>query len=134
MTEGLSILCVIITHMATKDTHLAQYRAFKQTADLPGASPQGRVEMLFLAAYHLIDACAARKNVHIDKHQRVRHELEANPVIFGERTGDIWSAFQEIETRLRPKFVYGSSWRKKDLEAVLEKFSFIETVCLEVLG
>ena len=134
MTEELSVLCVIITHMTTKDAHLAQYRAFKQTADLPGASPQGRVEMLFLAAFHLIDACAARKNVHIDKHQRVRHELEVNPVIFGEMTGDVWSAFQDIETRLRPKFVYGKGWNKQDLEAVLRKFSFIEKACLEVLG
>ncbi len=119
--------------MATRATHEAQYRDFKETANLPGVTPQGRVEMLFLAAYHLIDACAAVKNVHIDKHQRVRHELEVNPSIFGAQTKEVWSAFQDIETRLRPKFVYGRSWREEDLNAVIEKFSRIERTCLEVL-
>ena len=42
-------------------------------------------------------------------------------------------AFQDIEARLRPKFVYGKNWRKQDFEAVLEKAARIEGICREVL-
>ena len=35
---------------------MAQYRAFKETADLPGAAPPSRVELLFLAAYHVTES------------------------------------------------------------------------------
>jgi len=126
-------LCVIITHMTTYAAHLTQYKDFRRGAELEANPQQLRVESMFLAVFHLIDACAARKNVHIDKHQKVRHELEANLAIFGERTADVWSAFQDIETRLRPKFVYGRNWRQEDFASVFEKARQIETICEEVL-
>src|SRR3972149_7586577 len=93
--------------MPPLDRHLAQYRAFKETADLPGASPQGRVELLFLAAYHLIDACAAKRGQHINKHQNVRRELERNPVILGERAGRVWRTFNDLQGDFRSKVGYG---------------------------
>lgn len=120
--------------MATQGQYLAQYRDFKRGSELEANPPQLRVEAVFLASFHLIDACAARRNVHINKHQRVRYELERNSVIFGERTEEIWLAFQDIESRLRPKFVYGKSWKPKDLQAVFEKAARIERICQKVLG
>jgi|SRR3990170_318192 len=120
--------------MTTRPRHLAQYEDFKKGAELGANPPQLRVEAVFLAVFHLIDACAASLNVHIGKHQRVRYELERNPAIFGERTEEIWLAFQDIEVRLRPKFVYGKNWRQEDFESVFEKAAQIERICQEVLG
>jgi len=129
----LKYLCVIITHMTSEAGHLAQYKDFKKGAELEANPVQVRVESWFLATFHLIDACAARKNVHINKHQRVRHELTANPSIFGKHTEAVWMAFQDIEARLRPKFVYGKNWQKADFQAVLKRAGQIQSVCLEVL-
>jgi len=119
--------------MTTLDRHLAQYRAFKETADLPGASPQGRVELLFLAAYHLIDACAAKGGQHINKHQNVRRELERNPIILGERTGRVWRAFNDLQGDSRAKFVYGGRWTERDLAEAVRSFETVERLCLEAL-
>ena len=120
--------------MATRMDHLAQYEDFKRGSELEANPPQLRVEAAFLASFHLIEACAATRNVHINKHQRVRQELERNPAIFGDRTEEVWLEFQDLETRLRPKFVYGKSWRPQDLDAVFEKAARIERICREVLG
>ncbi len=120
--------------MASRARHVAQYRDFKRASELAANPPQVKVESIFLATFHLIEACAALHSVHINKHQRVRQELERNPVIFGDRTEEVWLAFQDLEKRLRPKFVYGKSWRPSDLEAVFEKAARIERICQEVLG
>ena len=120
--------------MTTRAVHLGQYKDFRRGADLEANPPALRVESLFLALFHLIDACAAGKNVHIDKHKIVRRELQANPSIFGARTREVWSLFQDIESRLRPKFVYGRNWKQEDLEAAFEKAAQIEEICREVLG
>ena len=119
--------------MSSEEGHLAQYKDFKKGAEMEENPLQVRVESIFLGIFHLIDACAARKNVHINKHQRVRAELKANPAIFGDRTDEVWKAFQDIETRLRPKFVYGKSWARGDFDAVLEKSGRIEGICKEVM-
>lgn len=120
--------------MATLERHMAQYRAFKDMADLPGANPPGRVETLFLAAYHLIDACAARRGQHINKHQNVRRELERNPVILGDRTDRVWRAFNDLQGDLRARFVYGGRWTEKDLREAIEAFGTVERLCLEALA
>jgi hypothetical protein len=120
--------------MTSRARHLAQYQDFKGGAEMEANSPQLRVEAIFLAIFHLIDACAASHNVHINKHQRVRYELERNATIFGGRTEEVWIAFQDIETRLRPKFVYGKSWRPEDFKAVFDRAARIEEICREVLG
>ena len=119
--------------MATLEMHMEQYQAFKQTANLAGASPQGRVEMLFLAAYHLIDACAAKKGQHINKHQNVRRELEANPIILGQRAREVWRAFNKLQGDYRSRFVYGGRWTNEDLKEAVEAFETIERLCLEAL-
>ena len=120
--------------MATFEMHMEQYSAFKKSADSPGVTPQGRVEMLFLAAYHLIDACAAKKGQHINKHQNVRRELEKNPLILGERTGKVWRAFNDLQGDCRSRFVYGGRWTKEDLRIALDAFGTIELLCLEAIG
>lgn len=91
------------------------------------------MEVLFLAAHHLIDACAAKHNVHIGKHQLVKKELEANNRIFGKSTEAVWRSFHELERRLRPKFMYGSTWTAKDFERAKQLFETIEARCREVL-
>ncbi len=83
--------------MTTVDGHLAQYEDFMKAANNEDDPPPARVEALFLATYHLIDAYAAHKGVHINKHQRVRPELKRNPAIFGEATEEVWMTFQDIE-------------------------------------
>ena len=119
--------------MATLERHMAQYLAFKEMADLPGANPPGRVELLFLAAYHLIDACAAKRGQHINKHQNVRRELERNPVILRERAGTVWRAFNDLQGDFRPRFVYGGKWTAADLAEAVRAFETIERLCLEAL-
>src|SRR2546426_1608363 len=119
--------------MATLDRHIAQYKAFKETADLPGATPPSRVELLFLAAYHLIDACAAKKGQHINKPQNVRAELEKNPIILGERTNRVWRAFNDLQGDFRAKFVYGGRWTEKDLAAAIRSFETVKRLCQEAL-
>lgn len=119
--------------MATFERHMAQYKAFKDMADLPGATPPGRVELLFLAAYHLIDACAAKRGQHINKHQNVRRELERNSVILGDRTDRVWRVFNDLQGDFRAKFVYGGGWTEKDLAAAIRAFETVEQLCLEAL-
>lgn len=119
--------------MATFERHMVQYRAFKEMADLPDANPPGRVELLFLAAFHLIDACAAKRGQHINKHQNVRRELERNPVILGERADKVWRAFNNLQGEFRSKFVYGGKWTASDLAEAVRAFETVERLCLEVL-
>lgn len=110
-----------------------RYKRLRSDALRSEISEELRVEAFFLAAFHLIDACAALHNVHIGKHQNVRKELEANDRIFGLKTADVWKSFQELETRIRPKFVYGSRWTAKDFERAKRVFESIEALCQEAL-
>jgi len=119
--------------MAAKEAHLAQHRLFRGDGFRESNSLPTRVEALFLAAYQLIEACAASENVHIGKHQHVRSELTENDRIFGVRTEAVWRGFQELETRVRPKFIYGTRWTDRDFETALDLFDALERVCLEVL-
>ncbi|HLF06810.1 MAG TPA: hypothetical protein VI893_06540 [Thermoplasmata archaeon] len=119
--------------MPKLDTHREKYRSFKADAERKENSVEIRAEAYFLASYHLVDACAARHNVHIGKHQRVRSELEKNDMIFGKDTGQVWKLFQALDTAYRPKFVYGDSWSERDFVRVREVFEELETVCLKVL-
>lgn len=112
---------------------MAQYEAFKETANLREANPPSRVELLFLAAYHLIDACAAKRGQHINKHQNVRVELERNPIILGDRTDRVWRAFNDLQGDFRAKFVYGGRWAAKDLTDAIRSFETVERLCLEAI-
>lgn len=113
--------------MAQLKVHLAKLDALRADGSREDLSPELRAEALFLAAYQAIEAAAARVNVHFGKHQNVRRELEANAEIFGESTEEVWRAFQDIETRLRPKIVYGQNWNKRDLAEMARLFELIES-------
>jgi len=115
--------------MTTRDTHLNQYRDFRKGADLEANPPPVRVDALFLATFHLIDACAAAKDVHLDKRKNVRRELESNHSIFGSQTKEVIAAFQELESGLRPKFVHDRSWRPEDFDTAFSKAAQIERIC-----
>ena len=120
--------------MGDLDNHLKLFEKFKADAEKEDLFEGTRVEAYVLAAYHLIEACAAKNRVHINKHQKVRSTLEENEHIFKEETEKVWRAFQTIENQLRPRFSYGFSWTKKDLEDVIENFQTIEKICKGVLG
>ena len=120
--------------MSQQREHLRHYEALRADAYREENSQEIRVEALFLSSYHLIEACAAKYGIHINKHQRVREELDANWRIFGENTVKVWTAFQDLENRVRPGFVYGSSRSKADFRQAMHLFESIEDICMGVLG
>jgi hypothetical protein len=119
--------------MSSLETHIRKARAFRDGAakvDEPGL----RVEAWFLSAYHFIEACAAKRRFHIQKHQRVPDELQQNPAILGPRTSEVVDAFRYLDHHARAKFVYGNSGTRADLEKARKSFEAIESICQEVLG
>ncbi len=120
--------------MSQQHEHLRHYETFRADACREDNSQEIRVEAFFLSAYHLIEACAAKYGIHINKHQRVREELDANWGIFGENTVKVWTAFQDLENRVRPGFVYGSSHSKAGFRQAMQLFESIESICKGVLG
>jgi len=116
--------------MSTFEKHYELYENFKLDAEKNDLYAGTRVETYFLAAFHLIEACTALEMVHINKHQLVRKSLENNKHIFQDETEAIWRNFQTIENKIRPKFVYGASWRPVDLDEVKKCFNDIEIICM----
>lgn len=119
--------------MSRLETHLDKARKFQEGAER-ATSPEVQVESWFLAAYHLIEACAAKHRVHIQKHQRVPEELKRNPGIFGNRTAEISEAFQYLDGEARAKFVYGASGTDEELGRTRASFETIRRRREEVLG
>ena len=119
--------------MSQMRQHLGHYERFRADAYREENSQEIRVEALFLASYHLIEACAAKFGIHITKHQKVREELGANEGIFGSRTEEVWSAFQELENRVRPGFVYGTKRTQADFQKAVRLFEAMEKLSKEVL-
>jgi hypothetical protein len=68
-------------------THKEMYNKFKRDAENRGLFDATRAEAYFLAAYHLVEACAAKSRVHIHKHQLVRKRLEENELYLGRKPG-----------------------------------------------
>jgi len=120
--------------MGSKDNHFTLYQKFKQDATNKQNFEGTRVEAYFLSVYHLIETCAAKERVHINKHQHVRTMLTNNTFIFNENTEKVWTNFQQIENQLRPKFTYGFSWTEDDMKTVESCYQTIEKICLEKLG
>ena len=119
--------------MGTLENHLDLYRNFKKDAVNKDNFEGTRVETYFLSAFHLIESCAAKERVHINKHQRVRQVLEENKFILEDEAEIVWRNFQRIENQLRPKFAYGFSWTNKDMSEVEKHYRVIEKICLEKL-
>ena len=87
--------------MASVEIHQTKYEIFKHDAENPDVSSPLRIEAYFYASFHRIESVVAAFGIHINRHQHVRRVLEAQPDIFGTETRTIWSAFQELETRIR---------------------------------
>ena len=118
--------------MSRFETHLAKARKFQEGADR-ATSPEVQVVAWFLAAYHLIEACAAKHRIHIQKHQRVPEELRLNPGIFVERTKEVSRAYQYLDGETRAKFVYGASGTDEELELARSSFETVRRLCEEAL-
>ena len=119
--------------MGTFKNHKNLYLKFKKDDEVESLSIPSRVELYFLSIFHLIESCAAKNMVHINKHQKIRKLLEDNKTIFKEETENVWKIFQKIENKLRPKFTYGFSWTEEDFEAMKDMFLKLEDICLKVL-
>jgi hypothetical protein len=117
--------------LGSYQNHFELYKKFKKDAENPDNYEGTRVEAYFLSSFQLIEACAAKEHVHINKHQNVRTVLEQNRFIFGDNTDVVWRSFQKIENQFRPKFAYGFTWSKDDLNEVIKNYSAIEATCLE---
>ncbi|MBI4688929.1 MAG: hypothetical protein HY754_01445 [Nitrospirae bacterium] len=102
---------------------------FKTDASNETNSVPLRIEAYFYAAFHLIEAMAAKTAIHIEKHQKVRTMLEKSPQIFGDKTEQVWRAFHEIENQIRPGQIYGGQINGKKLERTIELFQIIENNC-----
>ena len=119
--------------MSSLETHRRKADEFRDGAS--GVKEPGLlVEAWFLSAYHLIEACAAKKRVHIQKHQRVPDELLRNPAILGPRSSTVVDAFRFRDHQARAKFVYGDSGTKTDLTKARRSFETIESACQEALA
>ena len=118
--------------MSRLDTHLAKARKFQEGA-ASASSPEVQVEAWFLAAYHLIEACAAKHRIHIQKHQRVPEELKRNRAIFGEKTLQVSDAYEYLDGEARAKFVYGDSGTDEDLKRARTSFETVRRACEEAL-
>lgn len=119
--------------MGTLENHKKLYLNFKNDAENENLSKESRVELYFLSVYHLIEACAAKNRIHINKHQKLRNILESNIIIFKDQTEDVWRLFQNIENKLKPKFSYGFTWNAKDFIKLKAIYFELEEICLKVM-
>ncbi|MFH1510726.1 MAG: hypothetical protein ABIF10_03465 [Candidatus Woesearchaeota archaeon] len=92
--------------MTSFEIHTKKYELFRKDAENKENSDMTRINAYFEACFHLIEACAAIRDIHINKHQEVRKASEQYD-IFGEKTRDMWNRFQELENRIRPAQSYG---------------------------
>lgn len=120
-------------NMASYNTHLKKYRMFLRDAENEENSEPTRIIAYFEAAFHLIEAVAARQRIHINKHQLVRRVLEESR-LFGEDTESVWRAFQEIENQIRPGQAYGGRIDGEALRRTKELVSIITGICGRFLG
>ncbi|HDM78481.1 MAG: hypothetical protein JRI35_04900 [Deltaproteobacteria bacterium] len=120
--------------MSNFEKHLEKYEMFKHDATNDSVSIPLRIEAYFYAAFHLIEAVAARHGLHVEKHQRVRSFLVRHSEIMGDETEKVWQAFQEIENQLRPGQVYGGQVNGWKLRRARELFIVIEAVCQGILS
>ena len=124
---------IFLLNMSKFENHKKTYLNFKKDAENEVNSKLSRAELYFLSIYHLIECCAAKYRVHVNKHQKVRIVLENNPNIFEKETENVWRLFQDIENKIRPKFTYGFSGTEDDFNVLKEKYYKLEEICNQVL-
>lgn len=119
--------------MSSFAIHTKKYKMFLKDAENEENSQPTRIEAYFEACFHLIEAVAAQKRLHINKHQLVRKVLEENESVFGENTENIWRSFQKIENQIRPGQIYGGAIDGEALKNTKRLASVIEEVCNTIL-
>ena len=120
-------------NMSSFEIHLRKYRMFHKDAENVKNSEPTRIMSYFEAAFHMIEAVAAKHRLHINKHQLARDILEGNKDIFKDDTEKVWRAFQEIENQIRPGQAYGGAIDGEALERTKELVSVIENACKRIL-
>jgi uncharacterized protein (UPF0332 family) len=119
--------------MASHDIHLQKYKLFKRDAENEENSIPTRIEAIFEACFHLIEACMAKDGLHINKHSNVRSMITGHESVFGEDSEAVWRAFQELENQIRPGQVYGGRIDGPQLQQVQDIMKRIERVCNTIL-
>ncbi len=119
--------------MASYDTHMKKYNMFLRDAENEENSEPTRIIAYFEAVFHLIEAVAAKRRIHINKHQLVRRILEESR-LFDDDTEKVWRAFQEIENQIRPGQAYGGRIDGEALRRTKELVEIITEICGRFLG
>lgn len=119
--------------MASFEIHIRKYDLFTADALNEQNSPPTRIEALFEACFHLIEACAAKEGVHINKHQLVRPTLLGHQAILGEGTEQVWRAFDELQNQIRPGQAYGGRINGEALKRAEQIAATIKEACDKVL-
>ena len=116
--------------MSDFGTHLDLYKKFKKDAENIELFEGTRVETYFLSAFHLIDACAAKERVHINKHQRIRAVIEENEFLAPSLYERIKAARLCTEAGYKVAFhfdpvIYFEGWEKEYKNVIDLLFSTI---------
>jgi len=119
--------------MSSFEIHKKKYELFKKDAGNKENSHMTRIEAYFESCFHLIDACTALFDIHINKHQNVRRIIEENEIIFEKDTHLVWNRFQELENKIRPGQAYGGRINGENLKKAKEIANTIFDICNEVI-
>ena len=118
--------------MATYEKHIEKYELFKKDAENETVSHPTRITSYFEAAFHVLEAVAAKHELHINKHQKVRSVLEQKKIFEGD-TEIVWRNFQLLENQIRPGQAYGGKINGEELARAKEVFDIIEKICKDAL-
>lgn len=122
-----------VYNMASQDVYLQKYGMFKRDSENEQNSIPTRIETIFEACFHLIEACMAKEGLHINKHSNVRSMINEHESVFGENSELVWRAFQELENQIRPGQAYGGRIDGPQLQRAQDVMKRIESVCNTVL-
>jgi len=120
--------------MASFEIHTKKFDLFTRDAENQQNSEMTRIGAYFEASFHIIEACAAVHDIHINKHQMVRKILEESPIILGEDSKAVWSSFQELDNQIRPGQSYGGKINGENLKKAREIFELISLKCQKVIS
>jgi len=119
--------------MASFEIHIKKYDLFTADGLNEQNSPPTRIEALFEACFHLIEACASKEGTHINKHQLVRPTLLRHHTILGEGSEEVWRAFDELQNQIRPGQAYGGRIDGEALKRAEQIAAIIKEACDKVL-
>jgi len=119
--------------MTSMEIHLEKYGLFRKDSRNEDNSIPTRIEAIFEACFHLIEACMAKNGLHIQRHQKVRPMIIDHENVFREDSESVWRAFQELENQIRPGQIYGGRINGPQLERAERIIDNLENICNTVL-